>query len=156
VVSSCLSFIVGLTVIDSIKTLRFLHQLLLVVAGAALILGFTPDPSHAYNAALEELIALKKIEPQIRNYVPFLRLDVAAPEDDSRRFEDLVRASGAVVPEHIEFPRPFASDYAFRGSRLMDYDAFFMGVHEVASIEFEYDKTRTTLFVSLGGVGSFA
>ena len=48
-------------VTENIKTLRLLHQLLMVVSAAILAFALRPDQSSDYKAALNELASLKQV-----------------------------------------------------------------------------------------------
>jgi hypothetical protein len=61
----------------------------------------------------------------------------------------MARETGSEVPEHVGVLQPFVSDFAFVGPRLMDYDAFFRGVHKIAPLELVRDKTATTSALQL-------
>ena len=126
---------------ESLKTLRFLHQFLMVATAGVFILGMTPDPSRDYNAALDELISLKAIETHQPEYGSYLRKSVPVPGQDlTGFFLSLARETGARISDNFEIPQPFASDYGYSGSRLMDYEGFFAGIHKIAPLQLDLDE----------------
>jgi hypothetical protein len=121
---------------ESLKTLRLMHQLLMIAALGVLVLGSTPDPTRDLNAALDELIALRAIrQPTDQEYGSYLRRYVQPLETDKALILDMARQTGANVPADIVIFQPFASDFGSIGSRLMDFDVFFGGTHKIARLE---------------------
>jgi hypothetical protein len=129
--------------VESLNMLRFLHQSIMLASAAVLILGLTPDPSYDYNAALDELIALRSVEPLLQEYPSYLQHRLQpAPSDTDRSFLDLAMQTGTRMAEHVVTPQPFACDCGVSGVRLRDYYVFFSGTHKIAPLELNYDKTR--------------
>ena len=71
---------------ENVKTLRVLHQLLMVVASAILVFALRVDLSKDYKAALEELSALKEIS--FDSWIPFVR----------ERYKDFISKRDSVSP----------------------------------------------------------
>jgi len=46
---------------ERLKSLRLLHQVMMISFGAVLIFALTPDLSKQYQAALDEISALRQI-----------------------------------------------------------------------------------------------
>jgi hypothetical protein len=129
------------SVVESLNILRFLHQSIMLASAAVLILGLTPDPSSDYNAALDELIALKSVESLLQEYPSYLRHHLQpAWGDADRLFLDTAMQTGARMPKHVTTPRPFGCDCGVSGVRVWDYYSFFSSVHKFAPIELSYDK----------------
>ena len=52
---------VSITMNERLKSLRLLHQVMMISFGAVLIFALTPDLSKQYQAALDEISALRQI-----------------------------------------------------------------------------------------------
>jgi hypothetical protein len=112
--------------VEPLNMLRFLHQSIMLASAAVLILGLTPDPSADYNAALDELIALKSVESLLQEYPSYLRHHFQpAWGDADRLFLDTAMQTGAHMPKHVTTPRPFGCDCGVSGVRVWDYYSFF-------------------------------
>ena len=126
--------------VESLNILRFLHQSIMLASAAIFILGLTPDPSSDYNAALNELITLKSIEPLVQEYPSYLQQRLHPPRSDPSRFIlDVAMQTGTRMPEHIATPQPFVCDCGVSGVHVSDYYAFLSEVHKLAPLELTYD-----------------
>lgn len=70
--------------IEHLKTLRVLHQLLMVVAAAVLAFALRADQSKEYRAALDELTALK--ETRFDTWAAFVHEHYKDYEDQNDKF----------------------------------------------------------------------
>lgn len=122
---------------ESLKTLRFLHRILMLAAAAILILAVAPDPSRNYRAALRELGALSELQANPTNeYEAYLGRYVHASDGSLSEFlSSALRDAGARVPGRVEMPKAYVIDLPLNGGRVTDYDAYFSGEHEVAPLE---------------------
>jgi hypothetical protein len=81
-------------VIENLKALRLLHQLLMVVAAAILAFALRADLSKDYRAALDEVGALK--ETPFEEWTTFVRERYKDCQIQNDRFaRDIVHESGA-------------------------------------------------------------
>src|ERR1700735_1150076 len=122
---------------ESLKSLRFLHQLLMLVTAGIFILALTPDPSRDYNAAFNELTALKTVTGQTEDYGTYLHTRVSPQVSDEGRgfLSDLVHAAGARMG-NVKMPSPIVSDWTIRENTLKYYNSFFSSdTHTLARLE---------------------
>lgn len=130
---------------EALKTLRFLNQLLTLLATAVFLFGMTPDPTRDYNAALDELSALRAITDSWTDYAQYLheRFKGSQASDEDFLLE-AVREAGASLGKPSEFMQPFACDCVPTGFSLSSYDAFLSGVRAFAPIQIDRSKNLSS------------
>jgi len=128
---------------DSLKTLRLLHQVLLLVAAAIFVLALTPDPSKLYRAALQELAALKRVAAEQNQYPKYLasRLSPSSGHSVPPIVVEALKAAGVREAASVKIPEAFASDLIIPGPRLTDYDDFFSRAHQLERIKLRLERT---------------
>ena len=123
---------------ESLKSLRFLHQLLLVATAVVLVLGLASDPSKTYRLSLNELDALRQIQPAIQDnaYAGYLRARAGSSAvQDGKPFVDLIQKAGAHVDGRIEIERPIVVNLTLTANgTLQDFVDFFQSQQQLAVV----------------------
>jgi hypothetical protein len=127
-------------VTENIKTLRLLHQLLIVISAAILVFALRPDQSNDYKAALNELATLKQLSfGGWSNYVA--QRYKAETDRDAKFILGVVRQAGVRVKgtPHIGIP-VFCDQVPYVNSRLLDLDTFFAKTQRIGFMKFVAER----------------
>jgi len=113
----------------------------MLAAAAVFVFAFTPDPAGDYNAALDELAALREVSASFERYGYYLRDHLKPTQEADAKFVlNLAHGAGAKVPSHVPIQLAFASDFSPSGQGLVrNYYDFFVGTQSFAPIDFERD-----------------
>lgn len=124
---------------ETLKTLRFLNQLLMILATAVLLFGVATDPTREYNFALDELSALRIVTGSMTDYGQYIhdRFKESQPSDKDFLL-GAIKEAGADVGQRSEFRQPFACDCIPTSFSLAAYDAFLSGVRAFAPIHIDH------------------
>lgn len=120
---------------ERLKSLRLLHQAMIVASGAVLIFALTPDLSEQYRAALDEVTTLRQIS--LTDYPYFVKERMREQEDANYRFLlDVVRQVRLPVKGQPWFTYSFLCDPPPPeiDLRLVDYETFLSGNHRAAPL----------------------
>jgi hypothetical protein len=94
---------------ERLKTLRVLHQLLMVVAEAILAFALRADHSKEYRAALEQLTALK--ETRLDTWATFVHEHYEHHKDQNDRFaREIVGKAGLPIQGKPKVNEPVFAD----------------------------------------------
>src|SRR5215472_8413446 len=131
---------------EILKTLRFSHQLLMLLATAVFLFAATHDPTSDYTAALDEISALRRTtELFAQSYGQFVHDRFrGAQSSDGNFLLEAVRQAGADVSESTEFRQPFACDCIPMAPSLGGYAAFFSGQRAFAPIHIVHNKNLSS------------
>lgn len=133
---------------ENLKTLRFLHNLLLLTATAILAFVLAPDDSNKCKTALDELAALSELNGE--DYYSFISERLKSSEDTQSQLL-LTSLKNAHIPlvGHPRLNLPwFGEAYPFNDpsnnpqTQLKDFDSFFSRAHEVSPIVLNLDKVN--------------
>jgi hypothetical protein len=124
--------------IENLKTLRVLHQLLLVVSAAILVFALRVDMSKDYKAALDELRAVKELDPE--TWVTFVRARYSDIQVQNDKFvREIVRQAGLPLQGNPSLNEPVFGDEA-RAGTLLQLDAFLSANQKVGILKLVGDK----------------
>lgn len=125
---------------ESLKILRLLHQILMVVAGTVLAFALRADLSRESNAALRELAALRQLS--FENYPAYLHARYFKEEEENDRtflLQAIRRAGVRTIAEPSITLEPIFCDSRPKDTRLIGYEAFFSETHRIAAIRLGRD-----------------
>jgi hypothetical protein len=161
---------------ENLKTLRLLHQLLMVVAAAVLAFALRSDPSNDYKLALEELSALREVP--FDGWTRFVADHYKTVGFQNEKFaRRLVRQAGLPITGQPTLGpsicAPQAPRALFPESRLLEFDAFLsgnqtIGAFKMGAVDREYTVKHlkelvasrnphpsvSNMYVNLGGPGA--
>lgn len=126
---------------ENLKTLRLLHQLLMVVTGAILAFAFRPDMSRDYTSALDELAALK--ETPFENWAAFVRERYKNDENTNDTFvRDIVRRAGLPLQGDPTLNEPVFGDLPpyKENATLLQMDAFISSSQKIGVLKLKANK----------------
>lgn len=126
---------------ENLKTLRLLHQLLMLAAAVVFVFAFTPDPVGDYNAALDELAAVREISGSLQGYGYYVRDRLKPRGDaDTKFLLSVARGTHARMSDQVPVRVPFACDFGPHGQGLVDdYYDFFTGTQSLAPLDLKRD-----------------
>ncbi len=129
-------------VVENLKAIKVLHQLLMAVTAAILVFVLRPDLTQKYKDSLDELAALKQVSwGGWSNYVAHRYQD--ALDRDNKFLRNWIREAGLPVKKDAQGPiiPVFGDQVPFPGTgKLLDLDTFFskaqrIGVMKISAIE---------------------
>lgn len=123
---------------ENLKTLRVLHQLLMVVSAAILVFALRVDMSKDYRAALDELRAIQDLN--FTGWVTFVRDRYKNYENQNDEFvRDVVRLAGVPLQGNPSLQEPVFGDEIRAGTPLQ-LDAFVKANQKIGILELIGDK----------------
>src|SRR5258708_22036587 len=123
---------------ENLKTLRVLHQLLLVVSAAILVFALRVDMSKDYKAALDELRAVKELD--FAKWVVFVRDRYSDEQSQNDKFvREIVRLAGLPLQGKPSLNEPVFGDEA-RSGTLLQLDAFLSANQKIGILKLIGDK----------------
>jgi hypothetical protein len=128
-------------VTENLKTLRLLHQLLMVVAAAILAFALRADLSTAYKAALDEPVALK--QTPFENWGSFITDRYKDYENQNDEFvRDIVERASLLLQGNPKLNEPvFGDTPAYKeNATLLQLDAFISGSQKIGVLKLNADK----------------
>jgi len=156
---------------EGLRTLRLLHQVLILVGAAVLVFALRPDPTEEYKTALNELSTLKEVP--FGQWPIFINEHYKKHEDQNNEFVvSLIRNAGLRIQGDPKLQQPIFGDVPpfLDGAKLVDFDAFFTGARKIGVVSIEGDRRSLSeqikkivamrnanpriSFMSLSGVGS--
>jgi hypothetical protein len=128
-------------VIENLKSLKVLHQLLVVLSAILLAFALRPDPSEDYNRALAELSTLKQVS--FDGWGAFVKNRYTATEDRDNAFvRSVVRLAGLSFEGHPKLDQPvYAEPPPYIGNaKLIEFDSFLTRTTKIGAIRLDADK----------------
>ena len=128
-------------VTENIKTLRLLHQLLMVVAAAILVFALRPDLSNDYKAALSELSELREVS--FDGWGNFITERYKSDEGLNDKFVSaVIHLAGLPIQGNPKLSQPvYGEQPPYIGTaRLIEYDSFLSGSRKIGAIKINADK----------------
>jgi hypothetical protein len=123
---------------ENLKTLRVLHQLLMVVSAAILVFALRVDMSKDYKAALDELRAVKELD--FAKWVTFVQLRYSDNQIQNDKFvREIVRQAGLPLQGNPSLNEPVFGDEA-RAGTLLQLDAFLNANQKIGILKLVGDK----------------
>jgi hypothetical protein len=123
---------------ENLKTLRVLHQLLMVVAAAILVFALRVDRSRDYRAALDELRAMQDLN--FSGWVTFVRDRYKTYGNQNDEFvRDIVKLAGVPLQGNPSLQEPVFGDDIRAGTPLQ-LDAFVKSNQKIGILELVGDK----------------
>ncbi len=123
---------------ENLKTLRVLHQLLMVVSSAILVFALRVDMSKNYKAALDELRAVKELD--FTKWVTFVRDRYSDDQSQNDKFvREIVRLAGLPLQGNPSLNEPVFGDEA-RAGTLLQLDAFVSANQKIGILKLIGDK----------------
>jgi len=123
---------------ENLKTLRVLHQLLMVVAAAILVFALRVDRSRDYRAALDELRAMQDLN--FSGWTTFVRDRYKTYENENDEFiRDIVQLAGVPLQGNPSLQEPVFGDDIRAGTPLQ-LDAFVKSNQKIGILELIGDK----------------
>jgi len=123
---------------ENLKTLRVLHQLLMVVAAAILVFALRVDRSRDYRAALDELRAMQDLK--FSGWTTFVRDRYKTYENQNDEFvRDIVKLAGVPLQGNPSLQEPVFGDDLRAGTPLQ-IDAFVKANQKIGILELIGDK----------------
>jgi hypothetical protein len=123
---------------ENLKTLRVLHQLLMVVSAAILVFALRVDMSKDYRAALDELRAMQDLN--FTGWVTFVRDRYKNYENQNDKFvRDIVKLAGVPLQRNPSLQEPVFGDDIRAGTPLQ-LDAFVKANQKIGILELIGDK----------------
>jgi hypothetical protein len=125
-------------VTENLKTLRVLHQLLMVVSAAILVFALRIDQSKDYKGALDELRAVKEVD--FTKWVTFVRDRYSDYQSQNDKFvRDIVRLAGLPLQGNPSLQEPVFGDEA-RAGTLLQLDALLSANQKIGILKLVGDK----------------
>jgi hypothetical protein len=124
-------------VTENIKTLRILHQLLMVVSAGILAFALRPDHSNDYKSALDELAIIKQVSyGGWSNYVAHRYK--AETDRDVKFILNVIHQAGISIKGAPSVVIPVFGDQVpfFSNSRLLDLETFFTKTQRIGFMKF--------------------
>jgi len=123
---------------ENLKTLRVLHQLLMVVSAAILVFALRVDRSRDYQAALDELRAMQDLN--FTGWITFVRDRYKDYENQNDKFvRDIVKLAGVPLQGNPSLQEPVFGDEIRAGSPLQ-LDAFVKANQKIGILTLIGDK----------------
>jgi hypothetical protein len=123
---------------ENLKTLRVLHQLLMVVAAAILVFALRIDMSRDYRAALDELRAMQDLN--FSGWTTFVRDRYKTYENQNDQFvRDIVKLARVPLEGNPSLQEPVFGDEIRAGTPLQ-LDAFVNANQKIGILELIGDK----------------
>ena len=123
---------------ENLKTLRVLHQLLMVVSAAILVFALRVDMSKDYRAALDELRAMQDLN--FTGWTTFVRDRYKDYENQNDEFvRDIVKLAGVPLQGNPSLQEPVFGDDIRAGTPLQ-LDAFVKANQKIGILELIGDK----------------
>lgn len=125
---------------ELLKSLRLLHQILMIVAGAVLAFALRTDLSKESSAALQELAAIRQLS--FENYPSYVHDRYFKKEEDEDRaflLRAIKKAGMNTIAEPNVVLEPIFCDVRPIDTRLIDYEAFLSETHRIAAIRLGRD-----------------
>ena len=113
---------------ENIRTLRLLHNLLLLTSTAILAFVLSPDESTRIKAALAELAALRELQPTANiSFATYVHSQLKTPEDKQNAIiRSALREADIKMFGHPRLFEPFCVDaFPADGSYLIAYEGYF-------------------------------
>jgi hypothetical protein len=124
--------------IENLKTLRVLHQLLMVVSAAVLVFALRVDMSKDYRGALDELRAVQDLN--FTGWITFVRSRYSNYENQNDDFvRDIVKLAGLPLQGNPSLNEPVFGDEV-RAGTLLQLDAFVNANQKIGILELVGDK----------------
>jgi len=130
---------------ESLRTLRLLHQVLILVGAAVLVFALRPDPTEEYRTALNELSTLREVP--FNQWPIFLNEHYREYEDQNNEFVvSLIRKAGLQVQGDPKLQQPIFGEPppSLEGAKLVDFDAFLSGAQKTGIMSIEGDRQYTS------------
>jgi hypothetical protein len=124
--------------LENLRSIRTLHQVLMVVSATILAFGLRADPSGDYRASLNELAALKEI--QFAGWGRYVGSQFSGVEHANEDFvRSIARLAGVGLAGRVEVEAATVSDdVPFIGTApLSQYDAFLSGPSRIGCFGIE-------------------
>jgi hypothetical protein len=127
---------------ERLRSLRLLHQAIMIASGAVLAFGLIPDFSGEYRAALDELGALRQVPLTL--YPAFVKEKLRRTEEPNYTFLlGVVRGLNLPIAGKPLFAYSVLCDPPPQGDlRLMDYEKFLVGNHRAAVVLIDHDRAQ--------------
>ena len=123
---------------ENLKTLRVLHQILMVVSAAILVFALRIDQSKDYKSALDELRAVKEVD--FTKWVTFVRDRYSDYQTQNDRFvRDIVRLAGLPLQGNPSLNEPVFGDEV-RAGTLLQLDSFLSANQKIGILKLVGDK----------------
>ena len=123
---------------ENLKTLRVLHQLLMVISAAILVFALRVDMSKDYAAALDELRAIKDLN--LTGWTTFVRDRYSNYETQNDKFvRDIVKLAGLPLQGNPALNEPVFGDEV-RAGTLLQLDASVNANQKIGVLELIGDK----------------
>jgi len=123
---------------ENLKTLRVLHQLLMIVAAAVLVFALRIDRSRDYKAALDELRAMQDLN--FTGWMTFVHDRYKTYENQNDEFvRDIVKLAGLPLQGNPSLQEPVFGDDIRAGTPLQ-LDAFVKANQKIGILELIGDK----------------
>jgi len=124
-------------VVENLKAIKVLHQLLMAVTAAALVFVLRPDLTQEYKNSLDELAALKQVSwGGWSNYVAHHYQDEL--DQDNKFLRSWIREAGLRVRKDALGPMipVFGDQMPFPGTgKLLELDTFFSKVQRIGVVK---------------------
>lgn len=126
---------------ENLKSLRVLHQILILLALAIFVFARSPDLSNECKNALAELSDVHEFERSWDEYRYFVydRFKDSKP-NDTDYFIQVVREAGASIYGSPHVTQPFLLDRGIGAGTLADEEAFIVERHTFQWVKFRRSK----------------
>jgi hypothetical protein len=121
---------------EHLKTLRLLHQILMVVSAAILAFALRGDPSTEYRAALNELSTLRELSfDGWSNFVNNRYRSIAL--ENEKFVRGIIRDAELPIAGHptLALPTCYLRPPAIFNARLVDFDSFISGIRPIGAFQ---------------------
>jgi hypothetical protein len=128
-------------VTENLKSLKLLHQILIVASAAVLAFALRPDFSNDYRLALDELSALREIS--FDGWSKFITDRYKAKAERNDKFvQEVVHLAGLNFQGHPKLDQPiYGEQPPYIGTaKLIDFDGFLSRTAKIGAIRFDADK----------------
>lgn len=123
---------------ENLKTLKVLHQLLMVVSATILVFALRVDMSRDYRAALDELRAMQDLN--FSGWTTFVRDRYKTYENQNDKFvRDIIKLAGVPLQGNPSIQEPVFGDEIRAGTPLQ-LDAFVKANQKIGVLELIGDK----------------
>jgi hypothetical protein len=123
--------------LENLKTLRLLHQVLMLVAAAILAFAVHSDQSDDYNAAVGELLTIQEL--RVDGWGSFIedRFKKEAAQNDYVARELIHKLDLTAPPGKTVLKQPFLGETPpdIRTARLADLKAFLTATHRIGILD---------------------
>ncbi len=127
--------------VENLKALRFLHQILMIVASAILAFALRPDLSTQYKEALAELSTLKEVS--FNTWPISIAERYKKQEEENNAFVlSVIRQAGLELQGHPRLSGPILGEPppSMPSAKLIEVDAFLTGARKIGSLKVEGNK----------------